>query len=139
MARVLEGLMASWLEGVIDNRPDALFPVPLHRDRLRERGFNQASELARPIAKCLGLNMELHNCVPNKTTAPQPDLSRKERIRNVKGVFEVLKPVLGYVVILDDVMTTGSTAHEFVKFYFRPGPSVLVSGFAPEPEASISA
>ena len=121
MARVLGELMATWLEGIIDSRPDVLIPMPLHPDRLRERGFNQAVELARPIARNLGVGMELHNCIRQKTTAPQSDLSRKERIKNVKGAFEVLTPVSGHVVIIDDVMTTGSTAHEFAKTLLQAG------------------
>ena len=123
MARVLGELMASWLEEVIDNQPDALIPMPLHHDRLQERGFNQAVELARPIAKQLGLHLELHNCVRKKITAPQSDLPRKERIKNVKGAFEVFKPISGHVVIIDDVMTTGSTAHEFAKTLLQAGAS----------------
>jgi ComF family protein len=121
MARVLGELMANWLGNINDSQPDSLIPMPLHNNRLRERGFNQAVELARPIAKHLGLSMELHNCVRKKTTAPQSDLSRKERIKNVKGAFEVLKPVSGHVVIIDDVMTTGSTAHEFAKTLLQAG------------------
>lgn len=121
MARVLGELMASWLDSIIDNQPDTLIPIPLHRDRLRERGFNQAVELARPIAKRLGLHMDIHCCVRLKTTAPQSDLSRKERMKNVKGAFKVLKPVSGHVVIIDDVMTTGSTAHEFAKTLLQAG------------------
>ena len=123
MARILGELMANWLGSIIDNQPDMLIPMPLHRDRLRERGFNQAVELARPIARRLGLQMELHNCVRQKTTTPQSDLSRKERIKNVKGAFEVLKPVSGHVVIIDDVMTTGSTAHELAKTLLQAGAS----------------
>ena len=125
MARVLGELMANWLGEIIDSQPDVLIPMPLHSDRLRERGFNQAVELARPIARRLGLPMELHNCVRNKTTAPQSDLSRKERIKNVKGAFEVVKPVSGHVVIIDDVMTTGSTAHEFAKTLLQAGASSI--------------
>ncbi len=121
MARVLGELMANWLENVIDSRPDSLIPMPLHKNRLRERGFNQAVELARPIAKHLGLHMELNSCIRKKTTTPQSDLSRKERIKNIKGAFEVLKPVSGHVVIIDDVMTTGSTAHEFAKTLLQAG------------------
>jgi ComF family protein len=121
MARVLGELMADWVEKVIDSRPDSLIPMPLHKHRLRERGFNQAVELARPIVKHLGLHMELNNCIRTKTTTPQSDLSRKERIKNVKGAFEVLKPVSGHVVIIDDVMTTGSTAHELAKTLHKAG------------------
>ena len=125
MARVLGELMAIWLGGIIENRPDALIPVPLHSNRLRERGFNQAVELARPIARRLGLHMELHNCLRNKTTEPQSDLSRKERIKNVKGAFEVVKPVSGHIIIIDDVMTTGSTTHEFAKTLLQAGATTV--------------
>lgn len=115
MARVLGELMANWLEKIIDGTPDSLIPMPLHKNRLNERGFNQAVELARPIATHLGLPMDLKSCIRKKTTAPQSDLSRKERIKNVKGAFEVLRPASAHVVIINDVMTTGSTAHEFAK------------------------
>ena len=113
--------MATWLEKTIDSAPDNLIPMPLHKNRLSERGFNQAVELARPIAKHLGLPIDLNNCIRKKTTAPQSDLSRKERIKNVKGAFEVLRPVSGHVVIIEDVMTTGSTAHEFAKTLLQAG------------------
>jgi len=121
MARVLGELMAKWLEKIVDSKPDSLIPMPLHKNRLNERGFNQAVELARPIATQLGLPMDLNNCIRQKTTAPQSDLSRKERIKNVKGAFEVLRPVAGHVVIIDDVMTTGSTAREFAKTLLKAG------------------
>ncbi len=121
MARLLGELMGHWLEEVIDSRPDVLIPVPLHAGRLRERGFNQAVELARPIARHLGLSIDNHCSRRIKTTAPQSDLSRKQRIRNVKGAFEALKPVSGHVAVIDDVMTTGSTAHEFAKTLIRAG------------------
>jgi ComF family protein len=121
MARVLGELMANWLENVIDNQPDIVIPMPLHKDRLRERGFNQAVELALPITRHLDLHMDRHSCVRLKTTTPQSDLSRKERIKNVRGAFKVLRPMSGHVVIIDDVMTTGSTAHEFAKTLLQAG------------------
>jgi len=121
MARVLGELMAHWLESVCEQRPDIVIPVPLHQDRLRERGFNQAAELARPIARHLGLPMDIHSCIRMKTTAPQSDLSRKARIKNVKGAFEVVRPVSGHVAIIDDVMTTGSTAHELARTLRQAG------------------
>ena len=121
MARVLGELKANWLEQIIDNRPDSLIPMLLHKNWLRERDFNQAVELARPITKHLGLHLEINRCIRQITTTPQSDLSRKERIKNVNGAFEVLKPVFGHVVITDDVMTTGSTAHEFAKTLLQAG------------------
>ena len=65
--------------------------------------------------------MEIKGCVRKKTSTAQSDLSRKERIYNVKGDIEVFKPINGHVVIIDDVMTTGSTAHEFAKILLKAG------------------
>ena len=121
MARVLGELMAHWLESVCEQLPDIVIPVPLHQDRLRERGFNQAIELALPIARHLGLPMDIRSCIRTKTTAPQSDLSRKARIKNVKDAFEVVRPVSGHVAIIDDVMTTGSTAHELARTLRQAG------------------
>jgi ComF family protein len=121
MARLLGLLMSQWLMHVTETRPDILIPVPLHHQRLRERGFNQAVEIARPIARQLGLAMDIDSCRRIKTTSPQSNLPRKERVQNVKGAFEVIRPVQGHVAIIDDVMTTGSTAHELAKNLLKAG------------------
>ncbi len=121
MARLLGTMMAQWLSRVIDTRPDVLIPVPLHRDRLRERGFNQAVELARPVATQLGCAMDVSSCQRSKMTAPQSELSRKKRANNVRGAFQVLNPVQGHITIIDDIMTTGSTAHELASMLLKAG------------------
>ena len=120
-ARLLGELMADWLASVVENTPDRLIPVPLHAARLRERGLNQAVELARPIAKRLGLPLDLDSVRRTVATSPQSDLSRKQRLKNIRGAFEVVEAVSGHVVIIDDVMTTGSTAHELAKTLLRAG------------------
>lgn len=120
-ARLLGELMADWLGSVVESPPDQLIPVPLHADRLRERGFNQAVELAHPIAKHFGLPLNLHGVRRILATPPQSDLSRKERLKNIRGAFEVVRPVRGHVAIIDDVMTTGSTADELAKTLLRAG------------------
>lgn len=120
-AHLLGHLMGRWLSQIIDIKPDLLIPVPLHNQRLRERGFNQATEIARPIARQLGCYLDVNSCRRTKTTAPQSELSKKDRMKNVKGAFEVLKPVSGHVAIIDDVMTTGSTAHEFATTLLKAG------------------
>lgn len=121
MARLLGVLMADWLEDILDAHPSVIIPVPLHENRLRERGFNQAMELARPVAQQLGITIDNRLCRRIHTTAPQSDLTRKERIKNIKGAFQINKPVSGHVAIIDDVMTTGSTAHELSKVLLRAG------------------
>ena len=120
-ARLLGELMADWLDSVMDTPPDQLIPVPLHADRLRERGFNQAVELARPIADRLGLPLNLRGVRRVLATPPQSDLSRKQRLKNIRGAFEVVQPVHGHVAIIDDVMTTTSTADELARTLLRAG------------------
>jgi ComF family protein len=120
-ARLLGELMAEWLAEVVEVPPDQLIPVPLHAARLRERGFNQAVELARPIARRFGLPLNVHGVRRNLATSPQSDLSRKQRLKNIRGAFEVVQPVSGHVVIIDDVMTTGSTADELARTLLRAG------------------
>ena len=120
-ARLLGELMAEWLGSVVESPPDQLIPVPLHADRLRERGFNQAVELARPIARHFGLPLNLQGVRRILATPPQSDLSRKQRLKNIRGAFEVVQPISGRIAIIDDVMTTGSTVDELAKTLLRAG------------------
>ncbi len=120
-ARLLGELMAQWLATVVDVPPDHIIPVPLHATRLRERGFNQAVELARPIARQFGLPLKLDAVRRLRATPPQSDLSRKARLKNIKGAFAVSRSLQGKVVIIDDVMTTGSSAHELAQTLLAAG------------------
>ncbi|MCF6258956.1 MAG: ComF family protein [Gammaproteobacteria bacterium] len=120
-ARLLGDLMTQWLASVVEVPPEQIIPVPLHVTRLRERGFNQAVELARSVARYFDLPLNLHGVRRIRATPPQSDLSRKERLKNIQGVFEVMQPMSGSVVIIDDVMTTGSTAHELAAALLNAG------------------
>ena len=98
--------------------PDAIVPVPLHRARLRSRGFNQALELARPVSRCLGLPLLARVCVRSRATRPQSGLdSAADRRRNVAGAFSVRQSLIGFrcIAIVDDVLTTGATARELAR------------------------
>lgn len=95
-----------------------LVPVPLHRARRRQRGYNQAEALARGLARELGrrerdgVPVEVACLLRTKATPPQTGLSFRARLENVRGAFEVAAPerVRGrLVVMVDDVMTTGAT------------------------------
>jgi ComF family protein len=110
-ARVLAELMAAKAESVFP-RPDVIMPVPLHPTRLRERGYNQSLELARPIARRLALPLDYRSAKRVRATLPQTGLSLRERARNVRNAFAVTRPVAGLrIALVDDVMTTGYTVN----------------------------
>ena len=115
IARLLGELMAQQLtKRACAPLPQLITPVPLHAARLRERGYNQATELARPIARALNIPIDYQHCQRHRATAVQSDLPANERLRNVKGGFSVAKKLPAHhVAIVDDVMTTGATVAEF--------------------------
>ncbi|MGF1548452.1 MAG: ComF family protein [Thiotrichales bacterium] len=90
-----------------------LVPVPLHSARLRQRGFNQALELALPLARHLGVGIARTAVRRRQPTREQAELSAAERKRNLTGAF-ACTPLLGIerATIVDDVMTTGATVRE---------------------------
>lgn len=94
-------------------RPTALLPLPLHRLRLRSRGYNQALELAKPLAKALQIPLQHNLLIRKRATAAQSTLDAKTRQRNLHGAFAVAPgvPLPNHVVLFDDVMTTGATLH----------------------------
>ena len=94
-------------------RPDALLPIPLHRKRLRERGSDQALELAAPLARALQLPLISDALHRNKITTAQSRLDAEARQRNLRHAFIVADKVNlpQHVVLIDDVMTTGATLH----------------------------
>ena len=97
-------------------RPDLILPVPLAAARLAQRGFNQALEVARPLAGALGVPLEIHRVRRRRDTAPQANLPWKERARNIRHAFECEIDLAGKTVLLvDDVMTTGATLDELAR------------------------
>ena len=113
-ARLLGELLAMHLRTHTDfTAPDCLLPVPLHRQRLRERGFNQATEIARTLARRLDLPLDAHSCQRIRTTTAQSALPLADRRRNLRQAFSIRRPLPArYVVIVDDVVTSGSTVTE---------------------------
>jgi ComF family protein len=94
-------------------QPDLLLPMPLHPSRLKERGFNQALEIARPLARWLDLPLAADGCRRIRDTPSQAGMKWKERQRNVRGAFVCELELKGKsVAIVDDVMTTGATLNE---------------------------
>ncbi len=121
-AAMLGANMATKLMDNLKAFPDLIIPVPLHPSRLQERGFNQALELARPIAKKLDIPLSCRSLARYIATDAQAGLPLKERTRNVKGAFRILRPIQAkHVAIVDDVMTTGSTVIELTKTLKKEG------------------
>lgn len=107
--RLLAQLMAQAFESL--PRPDALVPLPMHRARLRRRGFDQVLELARPLAHALHLPLLDNALVRVRQTDAQSTLDAKARATNLQGAFSVRPGIAppAHVVLVDDVMTTGAT------------------------------
>ncbi len=108
--RIVGRLAAPLMLGVLDrqDRFDAVVPVPLHRARLRRRGFNQAELLARGVAG--EINAPVSDTLQVvRRTRDQVELSAAERRANVSGAFGAKDCVLGKVLLIDDVFTTGAT------------------------------
>lgn len=109
---------------VLESAPsiEAILPVPLHPSRLRLRGFNQALELARPLAKELKRPLLLSQVHRQKNTLEQSSLSGKQRRSNLKQAFTISGPIpYTSIAIVDDVMTTGSTVGELSALLKRNG------------------
>jgi ComF family protein len=105
---------------IMDERPDVLVPVPLHIKRLRQRGYNQSSQLAKRISKRTGIPMSHYACERHKNTPPQvTQKSAKEREENIRDAFRIsrLKPSWQHIVLVDDVVTTGSTVKELTRTF----------------------
>lgn len=102
--------------------PEALIPVPLHLSRLRHRGFNQSKLLAIEIGKLLNVPVLSNVISKTKATKPQAEQSLKQRKNNLSGSFSLTKSVpFESVAIIDDVVTTGSTAGEIAKILKKKG------------------
>jgi len=103
--------------------PPALLVVPLHRQRLRQRGYNQALELARPLARALGVPLHGDALRRVRPTGAQTERDAADRRRNVRGAFAVREGTAlpAHVALLDDVMTTGATLAEATRVLRRAG------------------
>ncbi len=103
-------------------RPDCLMAMPLHARRIRERGFNHASEIARVVAKQLALPLDTRSCQRIRDTPPQMGLKHDARRRNVRGAFTCSDAVKGrHIALVDDVMTTGTSLDELATTLKRAG------------------
>jgi ComF family protein len=125
--RVLSDLWLDAIDRLAPVRPDLLVPVPLHRDRLRERGYNQALELAKPLGKAMDIRLGAALLVRTQSTPAQTNLDAGTRRKNLRGAFEFRADRLdagvlpAHVALIDDVMTTGATLRECARVLRRAG------------------
>lgn len=114
---LVDGLDPALLDGV-----DVVLPMPLHRARLRERGYNQAVELLRPLQRRHRLPLLLDGLRRERDTPHQLGLDAATRRRNLRGAFRGSPALAGRCVLLfDDVITTGSTVVEAARALLAAG------------------
>jgi len=136
----LAPFLAELLAGCISKMEvDCIIPVPLSAERLRGRGYNQALEIARDVARASRLRLAPGLCERTRDTPSQTDLPLTERSKNVRGAFHCPRLIAGArVAVLDDVMTTGATLDEVAATLKRAGAArvenwVVARTFPPTP------
>ena len=108
---------------------DLIVPVPLHVRRLRERGFNQSTILARQFFPELRSSIKPRALVRHRHTASQTSLSRRQRLANIKGAFRVPRPEIikdKSVTLVDDIFTTGATINECARVLRQAGAKKII-------------
>jgi ComF family protein len=121
-SRLLGGMLVAALRQSMPVLPGCIVPVPLHKKRLRKRGFNQSIELARPAARAFSLSLDTASVIRVRDTASQTGLDKQQRKQNIRGAFEIIKlPDAKHVAIIDDVVTTTSTVNELARLLKRAG------------------
>jgi ComF family protein len=122
IAPVLADLLGDAVEHDSDALPQCIIPLPLHPRRLRQRGFNQALELAIPLAGRFRLPLSTDVLRRSRHTPPQAELSLAARATNLRDAFTPAKTVpFRHIAIVDDVITSGSTVNEAARVLRRAG------------------
>lgn len=127
LAPVFSAAMSKAARGIYP-APQIIVPVPLHRGRLKKRGFNQSLILARRISAALSVPFDYGSLVRALPTRPQVELKPGERLGNVAGAFSLKDPGAfknKAVLLVDDVFTTGATVRECSKVIKRAGSSAV--------------
>ena len=122
LAKVLGTLLANHIKKHQRTLPELLIAVPLHKQRIQQRGFNQAVEIARTVSAELNLKTDFRCIEKSKSTPLQTTLNSHQRRNNLKDAFRLKHSVCTKsVALLDDVMTTGATASEIASLLKKAG------------------
>ncbi|MBI4225191.1 MAG: ComF family protein [Candidatus Sungbacteria bacterium] len=126
IAVLFADMLASHLAAmqVVFPKDAILIPVPLHKARERERGFNQSFLIAKILGEKLGIEVRRDVLKKIKKTAPQMELTREQRLKNLHGTFAIHNPlpIQGEnVILIDDVKTTGATLEEAARILKKAG------------------
>ncbi len=122
LAKSVAQLLAREIKKFAIELPEALIPVPLHISRLRGRGFNQSTLIARELGKLLQLPVRTNVVAKHRATQAQARQTLKQRKKNLRNSFKLKKDLrLQRVAIVDDVVTTGSTTGEIAKILKKNG------------------
>ncbi|MEH6493673.1 ComF family protein [Halopseudomonas sp.] len=116
--------LTHYLEQFPERRPDLLIAMPMHSARQAQRGYNQAFELARQLAGELKIPLQRNALQRSRATKPQQGLSARERQQNLRDAFRCRYPeqIAGRdIALIDDVMTTGTSAAEATRTLLRAG------------------
>lgn len=123
-----ELMAATWRATALDWAPDVVVPVPLHKVRQRERGYNQSERLARAVAARLNLPVDPRALVRARQTAQQAQLDRDARLKNVKDAFRAEARAAGKrILLIDDVFTTGATLSECASALYAAGAAAVAA------------
>ncbi|HZK57320.1 MAG TPA: ComF family protein [Clostridia bacterium] len=115
-------------------KADIIIPIPLHRSKEKERGFNQATLISKYIVEKINIPLNINALIRTKNTKVMHNLTRRERLENVEGAFEVVDKeaiINKDILLIDDIFTTGSTVNSCSKELINNGAkSVTVLTFA---------
>ena len=130
LGRKLGSTMNEW-----NVRADALVPIPLHKTKLRERGYNQAEMIARGISEVTHIPVDVKSVHRRRHTQTQTKLNLEERKKNMEEAFEVSAQVSSQIegktcLIVDDVITTGATINSCAEVLLKNGASKVLAGSA---------
>lgn len=137
IAAILGLIMSDHLD--INNKVDFIIPIPLHKVRKRERGYNQSEEIAKILSSHFSIEMETTILKRTSYTQTQTYLTAEERQKNLMDAFKVISPKIIHksVLLVDDVITTGSTLNTCAKILKSAGATQVIGCSIARPKLNL--